>query len=87
MMQKSASRLLGTAVSAAVLAAMNTHSGNADVAEDGCNALQWLAHDAEIRKQIAGNGGVAAVLAAMNTHSGNANVANQGCYALGWLAK
>ena len=33
------------------------------------------ANDAEIRKQIAGNGGVAAVLAAMNTHSGNAQVA------------
>ena len=36
--------------------------------------IGMAAHDAEIRKQIAGNGGVAAVLAAANTHSGNADV-------------
>ena len=45
--------------------------------DQGCYALGWLADDAEIRKQIDGNGGVAAVLAAMNTHSDNAEVANQ----------
>ena len=49
--------------------------------------VQFLAHDTEIRKQIAGNDkGIAAVLAAMNTHSGNAKVARKGYNALGCLA-
>ena len=48
--------------------------------------MRWLANDAEIRKQIAGNGGVAAVLAAMGHAFRKYDVAEWGCYALGWLA-
>ena len=57
-----------------ILAAMGTHSSNANVQQYGCGALRNLAVNDYFSVSITTAGGITAILSAMTTHWYNANV-------------
>jgi len=66
-----------------VIAAMNAHMGHECVQGQGCRALGTLAHNNDIEKAIAAEGGISVVLAAMVAHMGDTDVQERICWALG----
>jgi hypothetical protein len=61
---------------------MKSHSSNADVQENGCGALWYLALNDNNKVTIAEAGGITTILSAMDNHSSNPFVQYCGCTAL-----
>jgi hypothetical protein len=60
------------------------HRGSEGVQREGCDALGWLALDANNKEKIGAGGGVEAIVQAMGGHRGSVLVQIQGCMAL-WI--
>ena len=65
-----------------IIAGMIRFDSHAVVQQEGCAALQEIAHTTDRQARIASMGGISTVLNAMRAHTGHAGVQESGCGAL-----